>query len=166
MANFADDMQEFRELLKNGSVQEAYRGLIQFMLDLKTRLAKKYPDYSISGGLYQGYMDMTYFSFTPTTLKEQQLKVAIVFVYETFRFEAWLAAVNKQVQAKYWKMIKDSSWDKYHLVPGVAGQDGIIECVLVADPDFSDPGALTKQIEEGTLEFIADLEIFLSRNGN
>lgn len=107
-------------------------------------------------------MDMTYFSFTPESFKKRQLKVAIVFVYETFHFEAWLAAVNKQVQAKYWLLIKDSGWDKYHLVPGVAGKDGIIECVLVADPDFSDPADLTQRIEAGTLKFIEDVENFLS----
>jgi hypothetical protein len=102
MATFADDLQAFHEQLKNGSVQRAYQGLIQYNLDLKTYLAKKHPTYSVSGSLYQGYMDMTYFSFTPGSLTERKLKVAIVFVYETFRFEAWLAAVNKQVQAKYW----------------------------------------------------------------
>lgn len=162
MATFADDMQELHEQLKQGAVQSAYRGLIQFMLDLRTRLAKKYPDFSVPGGLYQGTMDMTYFSFTPPALKEQQLKVAIVFVYESFRFEAWLAAVNKQVQAKYWQLIKDSGWDKYHLVPGVAGQDGIIECVLDPNPDFSDLHKLTEQIEMGIQNFIVDVENYLA----
>jgi hypothetical protein len=162
MATFADDMQVFHEQLKKGSVQKAYQGLIQYMLDLKTLLAKKYPDHVVSGSLYQGYMDMTYFSFTPAAPKNRQLKVAIVFVYQTFRFEAWLAAVNKQVQAKYWQQIKDSGWDKYHLVPGLAGQDGIIECVLVADPDFSDLADLTQRIEAGTLKFVGDVETFLS----
>lgn len=164
MNTVADDLQDLREQLKKGSLQRAYRGLMQFMLDLKTRLAKKYPDFSVPGGLYQGTMDMTYFSFTPTTLKDRQLKVAIVFVYETFRFEAWLSAVNKQVQARYWQLIKESGWDEYHLVPGVAGYDGIVECVLVADPDFSDPAALGQKIEAGSLEFISQVEGWLAEH--
>jgi hypothetical protein len=166
MATFADDMQEFHEQLKKESIQRAYRGLMQFMLDLKTHLAKKYPDFSVPGGLYQGYMDMTYFSFTPAVLKEQQLKVAIVFVYEAFRFEVWLSAVNKQVQAKYWQVIKDSGWEQFQLVPTIEGQDAIIEHILVDNPDFRDPNALTKQIEEGTSKFIAAIETFLSSQRN
>ena len=166
MAAFADDLQAFHEQLKKGSVQRAYQGLIQYNLDLKTYLAKKHPTYSVSGSLYQGYMDMTYFSFTPGSLTERKLKVAIVFVYETFRFEAWLAAVNKQVQAKDWQLIKDSGWEQYCLVPSLEGQDAIIECVLVEEPDFSDLDMLTKQIETGSLKFIADVESFLSGHGS
>lgn len=50
-------------------------------MDLKTYF-KKYPDYFVSG-LNYGYMDMTYFSFLPGSLKNRKLKVAIVFIHET-----------------------------------------------------------------------------------
>jgi len=166
MELFQDYVKEYKIQLAKGSIQRAYRGLIQYNLDLKTYLAKKHPTYSVSGSLYQGYMDMTYFSFTPASLAERKLKVAIVFVYQTFRFEAWLAAVNKQVQAKYWQLIKDSGWEQYHLVPSLEGQDAIIECVLAEEPDFSDLDVLTKQIETGSLKFIADVESFLSGHGS
>ena len=76
------------------------------------------------------------------------MKVAIVFVHEAFRFEAWLAAVNKQVQGKYWKMIRESGWDQYHLIIPPKGNDAILEHVLVAYPDFGDLDALTMQIEK------------------
>jgi hypothetical protein len=74
----------------------------------------------------------------------------------------WLAGVNKQVQTRYWKSIKESEWKKYHIVPSTQGSDSIIECVLVDDPDFGDLATLTKQIEKGTLEFIKDVEGFLA----
>ena len=81
-------------------------------------------------------MDMTYFSFYPKSLQQRKLKVAIVFVHQAFRFEAWLAGSNKQVQQKYWKLIKESGWDKYHLVPSTQGVDSIVESVLVAPSGF------------------------------
>ena len=89
------------------------------------------------------------------------LKVAIVFVHQALRFEAWLGGYNKQVQAKYWKLFKESGWDKYHLVPTTKGVDAILEYALVEEPDFDDLDALTEQIERKTLAFTRDIEAFL-----
>ena len=63
---------------------------------------------------------------------------------------------------EYWKMIKDSDWNQYHIVPTTKGYDSIIEHVLVEAPDFNDLGALTEQIESETLKFIKDVESFLA----
>ena len=120
-------------------------------------------DYSVSGSIYQGYMDMSYFSFFPESLKRRKLKVGIVFNYDKFRFEVWLYGNNKQVQTKYWKIFKQSNWDRYHIVPAIKGYDGIMESILVDNPDFSDLDALTKKVEKGTLKFIKDVETFLSK---
>ena len=161
MDSFHESMLELKSQLEKGTIQKAYQGLMEYIMDLKTQFQRKYPDHFVSGSLYFGYMDMTYFSFIPPSLKARKLKPAIVFVYETFRFEVWLAASNKQVQAKYWKIIKESSWNKYRLVPTIKGYDAIIENTLVEEPDFSDLDALTEQIERGTLSFIEDVEKFL-----
>lgn len=114
-------------------------------------------------GHLQIKMDMTYFSFYPESIKNRNLKIAVVFIHEAFRFEVWLAGYNKQVQSKYWKLFKESGWNKYHLVPTTKGVDSILEHVLVEDPDFSSLDALTQQIERATLEFIKDIETFLSK---
>jgi len=133
-------------------------------MGLKSYFKNKYPDYFVSGSIYYGYMDMTYFSFIPESLKHRKLKVAIVFNYETFRFEVWLAGYNKQVQNKYWNLFKDSDWNKYHIVSTTIGFDSILEYILVDNPDFNDLDNLTKQIEKGTLKFIKDLDKFLSKH--
>ena len=39
---------------------------------------------------------MTYFALFPDALKKHNLKLATVFNYQTFRFEVWLAARNRQ----------------------------------------------------------------------
>ena len=56
----------------------------------------------------------------------------------------------------------DNSWfGEYSNYKGV---DSILEHTLVENPDFSDTDKLTAEIEKGVLEFIADIEEFLSKN--
>ena len=161
MDSFLESMNEYREQLEKGATQKAYRGLMEYFNALRLHFRKKYPDHSVSGSVYYGYMDMTYFSFFPISLKRRKLKIAVVFLHEAFRFEVWLAAVNKEVQTEYWKLFKESNWNKYHIPSNTKGLDSIVEYILVANPDFSDLDALTKQIEKGTLEFVKDVEDFL-----
>jgi hypothetical protein len=156
-------MAEYKKQMQIGLVPKAYKGLMDYILDLRNYFKKKYPDWSVSGSLYTGYMDMTYFALVPESFKQRGLKIAVVFIHETCRFEVWLSAVNKQIQAEYWQVIKDSGWSKYRLVPSVQGYDSILEAALIETPDFSDLNGLTGQIEQGTLEFINAIEDFLTR---
>ena len=164
MVSLNESMSEYRKQLEKGAIKEAYRGLMDYVMELRTYFKNKYPDYVVSGSIYYGYMDMTYFSFFPESLKNRNLKIAIVFNHEPFRFEVWLAGYNKQVQAKYWKILMESGWNRYHIVPTPKGNDSILEYTLAENPDFDDLDALTKQIEKGTLAFIGDVEDFLSRH--
>jgi len=157
-------MEEYRKQLEKGNIQKAYQGLMEYLMGLRTCFAKRYPDFVVSGSIYYGYMDMTYFSFSPESFKRRNLKVAVVFLHEHFRFEVWLAGYNKKVQVKYWELIKESSWDQYRLVPAPEGADSIIEHTLVDNPDFGDLDALTEQIERETLKFIGDVGLFLSEH--
>jgi hypothetical protein len=163
MAATQNQMSEFKDLLATGTIQKAYQELVSYMMGLKNTLSQKYSGSFSTGSLYQGYMDMSYFAFTPETLRALGLKIAIVFVYEPFRFEIWLAANNKKIQEKYWNLIRERSWDKYHVVPAIQGYDSILEHVLVDDPDFSDPQALSKLIDDGLFDFIHDVESYLAR---
>jgi hypothetical protein len=166
MESFHDSMNEYRKQLEKGVIQKAYRGLMGYIMDLRTHFKNKYPDYVVSGSIYYGYMDMTYFSFYPKSLKNRNLKIAIVFIHDTLRFEAWLAGQNKQVQAKYWKLFRESGWNQYRLVPTTKGADSIIEYDLVETPDFGELETITTQIEIKTLKFIEDIESFLSVHSN
>ena len=161
---FHESMNEYKKQLKKGAIQEAYRGLMDYFHTLRLYFQKKYPDHSVSGSVYFGYMDMTYFSFFEKSLRHLKLKIAIVFLHEAFRFEVWLSGNNKTVQTKYWKLVRESGWKKYRIPSTTRGVDSIIEYVLVDNPDFRDLDALTKQIEQGALEFIQDVENFLSKH--
>ena len=162
MEAFHETMNEYRKELEKGVIQKAYKGLMEYIMGLRTYFKNSYPDYLVSSNLYYGYMDMTYFALIPESFKQRNLKIAIVFVHEAFRFEAWLAGVNKQVQEKTWKLFKESDWKRYPIVPNPKEVDAIVEHVLVDQPDFRDLEALTKQIEGETLIFIQDVESFLS----
>jgi hypothetical protein len=164
MESFHECMNEYRKQLEKGAIIKAYKGLMEYIMDLRMHLKNKYPDYFVSGSIYFGYMDMTYFSFFPKSIKDKNLKIAIVFIHEAFRFEVWLAGINKQVQKNYWKLFKESDWNKYPIVSTTKGVDSILEYTLVSNPDFSDLHALTKIIETETLKFIEDIEGFLSKN--
>lgn len=161
MATLQEAMNEYKKQLEKGTIKEAYQGLIRYVADLRTHFKTTNPDYYVSS-LYPGSMDMTFFSIYSQSLKFRGLKIGIIFVHETFRFEVWLVGFNKQMQSKYWNVIKDSGWYQYQIVPTTQGVDAIIEHILVDNPDFNDFGSLTKQIESGTMQFIQDVECFLS----
>jgi len=162
MDPFHEYITEYRKQLEKGVINKAYKGLMEYLMGLRTHFQNNYPGYFVSGSLYYGYMDMTYFSFFPASLKDRGLKVAIVFLHEAFRFETWLIGYNKKIQTQYWNMIRESGWSKYHIVPSTKGADSILEYVLVENPDFSDLEALTRQIEAETLVFIEDVVGFLA----
>ncbi|MFC1984026.1 DUF7000 family protein [Chloroflexota bacterium] len=122
-------MNEYRKQLEKGYIQNAYKGLMEYIMGLRTHL-----------------------------------KIAVVFNYDQFRFEVWLAGYNKQIQQKYWELFKESDWNKYRIPSATKGVDSILEYTLADNPDFDDLNGLTKQIEKGTLNFISDIEDFLSKH--
>jgi hypothetical protein len=157
-------MLEYRKQLEKGVIQEAYRGLIDYFNTLRVYLKKKYPEYYVSGSVYYGYMDMTYFSFFPKSLKHRKLRTAIVFIHDAFRFEIWLVGKNRTVQKRYYELFRESDWKKYHIVRPAKGVDAILDHIIIDNPDFRDLDVLTNQIERGTLKFIKDIETFFDNS--
>jgi len=78
MESFHESMQEYRKQLEKGVIQDAYRGLVDYFNALRVYFKKKYPENFVSGSVYYGYMDMTYFTFFPKSLKLRKLKITIV----------------------------------------------------------------------------------------
>jgi hypothetical protein len=58
MESFHEYMNEYREQLGKGAIQKAYKGLMEYIMGLRTHFKNKYPDYFISGSIYYGYMNM------------------------------------------------------------------------------------------------------------
>lgn len=154
-------LQEYRRQLKKGYIQKAYKVIMAFMSSLKSFLENIYPEYYTSA-LYFGYMDMTYFAFTPPEIKEKKLKIAIVYLHEEGRFEAWLSGNNRGIQAEYIEKLSRRNIGKYKLSELGPGIDFIIETTLVDQPNFDDLEKLKDQIEKGTTAFIDDMTLLLN----
>jgi hypothetical protein len=163
MESMPEYIKEYKKQLGKGVIQRAYQGLMKYIMDLRTHFSKNFPDFA-PGNIYHGYMDMTYFPLSPKSLKSRKLKIAVVFNYDQFRFEVWLAGYNKQIQQKYWILFQESVWNKYRIPSAIKDVDSIAEYTLAENPDFDDLDGLTKQIEKGTLNFISDIEDFLSKH--
>lgn len=156
MNSLNESIKEYTTQLEKGYIQKAYRGIMTFMSELKSYLESKYPQY-ISSALYFGYLDMTYFAFTPQELKEKKLKTAVVYLHEENRFELWLAANNRGIQAEYIKLLSGKNIGSYTLSQFSPGTDSIIEYIIVKQPDFDNIYNLKKQIEENTIKFACEI---------
>lgn len=163
METFKTCMDEYNKQISKGYIQAAYRCLIEYIRSLKAYFDRKYPECAASSGFYQGYMDMTYFPLFPKRLKIRNLKIAIVYIHGSAKFEIWLAGTNRKVQAEYWKLFKQSKNHSFRIPALGTGTDSIVEYTLVEHPDFGDLEALTRKIEKEALYFISEVENFLSQ---
>ena len=160
MASFNKYVKEYQKQLLKGDIKKAYKGLIDYMMTLKNYFKNEHSDHIVSGHIYQGYMDLSFFTCSPQMLKNEKLKIAIVLNHEDMRFEIWLVGYTKQIQAKYWNFFKESDWDKYTVAP--TPKHSIIEHVIVENPNFDDLSGLTNEIEQKTLEFIEEMNLIFT----
>lgn len=138
--------------LQQGDIQLAYKGLLEFIGKLRADFVKKYPHCDISG-IYQGYMDMSYFSLSTKPLKDKGLKIAIVYVHGKGQFEAWLSARNREISKQYEPVFHGRSFDRITAFHDKTNPDAIIECTLTAEPDFDHQDILSDIILKGVEEF-------------
>jgi len=143
----------YTQQLRLGEIQIAYKGILEFMGKLRTAFIKKYPHYDVSN-IYQGYLDMSYFSLSTKTLKDQGLKIAIVYLHEEGTFEVWLSARNRDI-AKAHQSILTSLSEEINIFHDKNNQDAIAECMLTRTPDFEDQAQLINTIDQGVEKFVA-----------
>lgn len=165
MGSLSEDIREYNRQLKAGSIQRAYRGIMSFMSGLRDMMASNHPDFS-AGSLYQGYMDMTYFSFTPAFLSERKLKIAVGYLHEEDRLEVWLAGINRRIQAECIELMKGRDLGGYKLSRIAPGIDSIVEAVIAEEPDFHDIVGLSREAEAEIVRFSAKMEGILRESCN
>ncbi|HSL93388.1 MAG TPA: hypothetical protein VK905_02165 [Bacillota bacterium] len=165
MVPLGESMLEYNRQLRAGEIRRAYRGLMHFMAGLRAYFEQRYPGH-YTGAIYPGYMDMTYFSFTPEDIKERKLKIAVVYLHEEGRFEAWLTGGNRRIQAAYIDALSTEELGRYRLSSVSPGVDSIIETILVEAPDFDDPDGMIRKIEKGVRQFTEDMANLLTAVGN
>lgn len=160
MESINQDIKEYTDLLRLGRMQKAYRSIIAFMAGMRIHLENKYGGYTITG-LYQGYMDMTFFTFTPNVLKDRNLKIAIVYLHEEARFALWLTARNRKMQMDYIDLFSNKNIGIYTLSKPEPGVDAILSIIIENNPDFDNSDELRTRLEIGTIKFIEDTIKFL-----
>lgn len=153
--NLQQSITQYQKVLADGHVQRAFRALMEFMLKLRTQFIQHYPSGYVSSGLHPGYLDISYFPFTPVALKQQKLKIAVVLNHEEMQFEVWLAGQNKTIHKKYWEIFQGSDWPKDNIAP--SPEHMILREVVVASPDFDEPQLLMNEIESCTMTFIEEV---------
>lgn len=144
MKTFQEYVNIYHEQLKKGDIQEAYTGLVKYVMKLSTILSKKLPDFTC-GNLFQGYMDYTYFYFSNDFLRKRKLRFGLVLNHPDMRFEIWLLGQNLKIQDQYWQLLKSTKWNGNRTE---RPQYSIIEVILVDHPNFDDLDALSNQIEK------------------
>lgn len=149
-------VREYTAQLHNGQIQKAYKAILDFMANLRANLSANYPDHAVSA-LYFGYMDMSYFAFTPPALKARNLKIAIVYLHQEGRFELWLAGNNRKIQTSYIELLSHRNIGGYTLSKANPGVDFIIASPIAQEPDFDRREELKRRIEERSREFEKDL---------
>ncbi|GEM_PF-211773 len=150
------DIKEYTVRLSEGRIQRAYKGIMGFMAGLKAALETRLPEHAASA-LYFGYMDMTYFAFTPAELKNKKLKIAVVYLHEENRFELWLAANNRQIRAEVIERLRHKNTGAYVVSQAGAGVDSIIASAVAGQPDFDRPDMLRGLLIAKFKEFEYDM---------
>ena len=145
----------YTQQLRLGEIQMAYKGILAFIGKLRAAFIKKYPHYDVSN-IYQGYLDMSYFSLSTKPLKDQGLKIAIVYLHEKGSFEVWLSARNRDI-ARTHQSIIDRLSDEINVFHDKNNQDAIAESILTCTPDFEDQAFLINTIDQGVEKFVATI---------
>lgn len=148
---------DYTNQLRQGELRIAYKGILDYLGKLRSEFAEKHPCYETGSNIYQGYMDMSYFSLNTERLKEKGLKVAIVYLNEKSAFEIWLSARNREILKKYKTIISCPALKGISVFHDADNEDAVIECTLTPNPDFDDQISLTEEIKSGTEKFIAAL---------
>lgn len=140
--------------MANRIEQPSANGHVRFMTALRAHFISRFPTGFKAGQIYKGKKEISFFTFTPLSLHQQKLKIAIVWNYQNDRFEIWLAGQNRQIQKQCWSFFKDSNWSKYPVPNNITAGFSIVDSILVANPNFNDADKLILQIEAKAMAFI------------
>lgn len=149
-------IEEYTHHLQQGEIQIAYKGIIEFLGKLRAEFIKKYPHYDVSS-IYQGYMDMSYFSLSTKSLKDKGLKIAIVYLHDKGGFEVWLSARNRDIAKSYASLLNSNISGDVNVFHDLNNPDAIIECILSPTPNFEDQSSLIDIIDEGVEKFVTKI---------
>ena len=133
----------YKEQLAIGDIRIAYEFLIKYVMTIKSSFEKKYHEKYSCGNIGRGYMDITYFPFFDSYLRENKLRYGIVLNHEKMQFELWLMGQNAKIQNNYWNLLKGTKWNENQ---PTMPKYSVLEAVMVENPNFNDIDSLTSEI--------------------
>jgi hypothetical protein len=140
----ASRISAYKKVLASGEFQQTYQTLVGVVQALRTDFSKTYGDDFAVAHILHGYIDVTYFYLQNAYLKKKKLKFALVLNHQEVAFELWLLGQTKDVQIRYWEMLKDLDWVNENAMPKYS----IAEIQLVANPDFDSMERLTESVRK------------------
>lgn len=147
-------MELYKHQLAQGSIRRAYMLLIRYMGELKA----KFPEPYATGNISLGYLDYTYFPFYNAFLRQRKLRFGLVLNHMELRFELWLMGQNALVQKTYWKLLKDTDWNKdIDAMP----QYSVLAVCLENTIDFSHKDLMTEKIFNNAISLAERVQEFL-----
>lgn len=162
MTSLNQRIDAYTEIVRKGEVQAAYRGIMEFMGQLRAAFMTSDADIEVGGSIYQGYMDMTYFPLNTASLKNKGLKIAVVYLHDKKAFEAWLSARNRTILSHYRDLFDDAILDEVVVFHDENNPDAVLECLLTGSPDFDHQNKLIADLISGTETFIEAVEKIIS----
>lgn len=150
----AQHIEEYIAQLESSNLSSGYRALMEYLMSLRIHFINKYSEAFTVGTFHQGLMNLSYFPIKTKTLSHHNLKFGLIFNHEKIQFEIWLLGRNKQIQEKYWNLLRQTT-NKY--LRSTNAHEAIIQHVLIAEPDFKQLNLLTQRIDDETVKFMADV---------
>ena len=98
----------YREQINKSDIQKTYMFLLKYVMQVKTSFEKAFSKEYSCGNVSPGYMDYSYFPFANDYLRSKGLRFGIVLNHNEMRFELWLLGQNKEIQNRYWNILKGS----------------------------------------------------------
>ena len=96
-----DLLNTYRTLLQTTDLQKVYQEFVEMFRYLRIRLEQEMPAFRFQGGISENAMEYAYFSFTHPALKEQGLKLSVVFVHRSFQRIHPPARLTQETLAKH-----------------------------------------------------------------
>lgn len=152
--NISQCIEIYQKQLIQGDIRFAYMTLIKYMRELKAQFPSQYS----TGNLSLGYLDYTYFPFFNEYLRQRKLRFGIVLNHLEMRFELWLMGQNAPVQKTYWKLLRNTDWNKNKIqMP----QYSVLEVCLEDVIDFNSKELMRSKIFTSAISLAGQIQDFL-----
>lgn len=150
---------EYKHILETTTVQQGYQQVIQLIKYISAELEKELPEYTFMGRVVENQMDFSYFQATRESLKESGLKVQVVFIHSTCKFEVWISGYNRKIQSRYYKMLCNSECP-FEVCSDPERNDFILKAPVEKEITTDTPEAIIAEIKGK----VTELETYIQKS--